>query len=37
MPELISNNKVKARHFHAAKRFIDNLGWSVFNDVYKDI
>ena len=41
MSELISNDKVKACHFHAAKRFIDDLGTlngeRVFNDVYKDI
>ena len=39
MSELISNDKVKARHFHATKRFIDYLGTlndgGVFNDVYK--
>ena len=38
--ELISNDKVKARHFQAAKRFIDDLGalndGGEFNDVYKD-
>ena len=41
MSELISNDKVKAHHFHATKRFIDDLGTlndgGVFNDVYKDI
>ena len=41
MSELISNDKVKACHFHANKRFIDDLGTlndgGVFNDVYKDI
>ena len=41
MSELISNDKVKARHFHATKRFIDDVGTlndrSAFNDVYKDI
>ena len=43
MSELISNDKVKvkAHHFHAAKRFIDDLGslkdGGVFNDVYKYI
>ena len=26
MSELISNDKVKARHFHETKRFIDDLG-----------
>ena len=26
MSELISNDKVKACHFHATKRFIDDLG-----------
>lgn len=39
MSEVILNNKVKARHFHAIKCFIDNLGTSndegVFNYVYK--
>ena len=39
--ELIPNDKVKARHFRATKRFIDDLGTlnneGVFNDVYKDI
>ena len=41
MSELISNDKVKARHFHATKRFIVDLGTfndgGVFNDVEKDI
>ena len=41
MPELISNDKVKAHHFHATKRFIDDLGTlndeGIFNDVYKNI
>ena len=41
MPKLISNDKVKACHFHATKRFIDDLGTlndgEVFNDVYKGI
>ena len=41
MSQLISNGKVKARHFHARKRFIDDLGTlndgGVFNDVYKKI
>ena len=41
MSEFISTDKVKARHFHATKRFIDDLGTlndgDVFNDVYKDI
>ena len=41
MSDLMSNDKVKARHFHATKRSIDDLGTlndgSVFNDVYKDI
>ena len=41
MSELISNGKVKARHFHATKCFIDDLGTLndgvVFNDFYKDI
>ena len=39
--ELISNDKAKARHFHATKRFIHDLGTlndgGVFNDVYKDM
>ena len=26
MSKLISNDKVKARHFHTTNRFIDNLG-----------
>ena len=38
---MISNDKVKACHFHATKRFIDNFGTlndgGVCNDVYKDI
>ena len=38
--ELISNDQVKARHFHATKRFIDDIrtlnDGGVFN-VYKDI
>ena len=41
MSELISNDKVKACHFHATKCFIDDLGTlndgRVFNDVYKYI
>ena len=41
MSEVISNDKVKAHHFHATKRFIDEFGTSndggVLNDVYKDI
>ena len=40
MFELISNDKVKKRHFHATERYIDDLGTlndrGVFNDVYKD-
>ena len=36
-----SNDKLKARHFYATKRFIDDLGTlidgGVFNDVYKNI
>ena len=36
-----SNDKLKAHHFDATKRFIDDLGTlidgGVFNDVYKDI
>ena len=38
MSDLMSNDKVKARHFHATKRSIDDLGTlndgSVFNDVH---
>ena len=41
MSEFISNDKVKARHFHATECFIDDLGTlndgGAFNDVYKDI
>ena len=41
MSELISNDKVKACHFHATKHFIDDLGTlidgCVFNDLHKDI
>ena len=41
MSELILTDKGKACHFHATKRFIDDLGilhdGGVFNDVYKDI
>ena len=41
MSELISNDKVKVRHFNATKRFIDDLGTlndgGAFNDIYKDI
>ena len=41
MSEFISNDKVKAHHFHATKCLIDDLGalndGGVFNDVYKDI
>ena len=41
LPELISNDEVKACRFHATKRFIDDLGTlndaGAFNDVYKDI
>ena len=41
MPELFSNGKLKARHFHATIRFINNLGilndGGVLNGVYKDI
>ena len=36
-----SNDKLKAHHFYATKRFIDDLSTlidgGVFNDVYKDI
>ena len=39
--ELISNDKVKASHFHATKCFIYHLGTlngrGIFNDAYKDI
>ena len=43
MSELISNDKVKARHFHATKRFIGDLGtlndggciqWPLQKDIY---
>ena len=41
MSELVSNDKVKVRYFHATERFIDDLGTfndvAVFNHVYKDI
>ena len=41
MSELISNDKVKARHFHATKCFIDDLGTlndrGAFSDINKDI
>ena len=41
MSELISDDKAKTRHFHATKRFIDDLGTlndrGVFKDAYKDI
>ena len=41
MSELVSNDKVKAHHFHAIKCFIDDLGTlndgDVLNDVYRDI
>ena len=41
MSELISNDKVKVRNFHATKRVIDDFGTlndgGIFNDVYKDI
>ena len=41
MSELNSNDKVKARHFQATKRFIDDLrplnDGGIFNHVYKDI
>ena len=41
MSELISNDKVKTRHFDETKRFIDDLctlnDVGAFNDVYKDI
>ena len=35
MYKLISNDKVKAPHFHAIKRVIDDL--CTFNEVYKGI
>ena len=39
MSEFISTDKVKARHFHATKRFIDDLGTlndlGLFNDIHK--
>ena len=41
MSELIWNDKIKPRHFHANKHFIDDLGTlndeGAFNDLYKDI
>ena len=41
MSEFISTDKVKARHFHATKRFIDDLGTlndrGLFNDIHKNI
>ena len=41
MSEFISNDKVKACHFHTIKHFIDDLGTlngvSVFSDAYRDI
>ena len=35
MSRLISNDKVKAHHFDATKRFVDDLG--ILKDVYKNI
>ena len=35
MSGLISNHKIKVPHFHATKRFIDDLG--TLNDVYRDM
>ena len=41
MNELVSEDKVKARHFHATKRFIDDLcainDGNLFQTVYSDI
>ena len=41
MSDLISTDKVKARHFHSTKRFIDDLcainDGNLFGTVYKDI
>ena len=41
MSELVSNDKLKARHFHATKRFVNDFGslndGGVFSDVYKGI
>jgi len=41
MTNLISSDKVKARHFHSTKRFIDDLcainDGNLFGKVYKDI
>ena len=38
---MISSDKVKARHFHTTKRFIDDLctinDGNLFRDIYKDI
>ena len=41
MDELIGSDKVKARHFHSTKRFIDDLcalnDGNLFDQVYRDI
>ena len=41
MNELIGSDKVKARHFHSTKRFIDDLcalnDGNLFDQVYRDI
>ena len=41
LSELLSNDEVKARHIHATKRFVGDLGTlndgGVFSDAYKDI
>ena len=41
MTDLISSDKVKARHFHSTKRFIDDLcainDGNLFGQIYKDI
>ena len=41
MADIIASDKVKARHFHSVKRFIDELlalnDGGEFGNVYKDI
>ena len=37
MPEIISDNKVKARHFHATKCFFDDLGILNYGVVFNDV
>ena len=36
MSELITNDKVKARHFHATKRFLDDLGTLIHGGLFSD-